>query len=43
MNYDDSLIWRLLTNGDWLDADPFFEMCAGRVIGFFGVQNLLAT
>ena len=43
MHDDKSLIWRLLTNGDWLDADPFFEMGAGRVIGFFGVQNLLAA
>jgi hypothetical protein len=43
MTDEDCLIWRLLTNCDWLDADTFLEMCAGSVIGFFGMQNLLAA
>jgi hypothetical protein len=43
MTYEDSLIWRLPTNCDGLDADTFLQMCAGSVIGFFGMQNLLAA
>jgi hypothetical protein len=43
MNYEDYLMYRLLTNCDRLDADAFLEMCAGSVIRFFGMQNLLAA
>jgi hypothetical protein len=28
------------TNGDWLDSDPFLEVCVCRVIGILSLEHL---
>ena len=31
------------TNGDWLDSDPFLEVCVCRVIGILSLEHLFPT